>query len=79
MPKKFGMKAIRYLSLNDSFKNSSQSNKLQIALFESANSDFLQQLIIKTINPVRLYFLIVRNNCYCFHQHPKYVRLFDDV
>ena len=47
IPKKFGMKAIRYLSFNDSFKNSSQSNKLQIELFESANSDFLQRLFFK--------------------------------
>ena len=47
IPKKLGMKAIRYLSFNDSFKNSSKINKLQYELFESVDSDFLQRLFFK--------------------------------
>ena len=44
VPKKMGIKAVHYLSLNDSFKNSSAVKKLQYELFDSADSDFLQQV-----------------------------------
>ena len=47
IPKKLGMKAIWYLSLNDAFRNSSQINKLQFELFDSVDSDFLQRLFFK--------------------------------
>ncbi len=47
IPKKMGIKAVRYLSLNDSFKNSSTAKKLQIELFEKEDSDFLQRLFFK--------------------------------
>ena len=42
-----GIKAVHYLSLNDSFKNSSEVKKLQYELFDSADSDFLQRLFFK--------------------------------
>ena len=47
IPKKQGLKAIRYLSFNDSFKSSSVAKKLQIELFEKEDSDFLQRLFFK--------------------------------
>ena len=47
IPKKMGIKAVRYLSFNDSFKNSSIAKKLQIELFEKEDSDFLQRLFFK--------------------------------
>ena len=47
VPKKMGIKAVHYLSLNDSFKNSSAVKKLQYELFDSADSDFLQRLFFK--------------------------------
>ena len=47
IPKKLGIKAVRYLSFNDSFKNSSITKKLQIELFEKEDSDFLQRLFFK--------------------------------
>ncbi|MEC8753198.1 MAG: hypothetical protein VXX25_01310 [Verrucomicrobiota bacterium] len=47
IPKKMGIKAVHYLSLNDSFKNSSAAKKLQYELFDSGDSDFLQRLFFK--------------------------------
>ena len=47
IPKKMGIKAIHYLSLNDSFKSSSIAKKFQYELFEKEDPDFLQRLFFK--------------------------------
>ena len=46
-PKKLGIKAIHYPSLNDFFSNASFINKLQFEINEKEDSDFLQRLFFK--------------------------------